>query len=76
MGRPLSRDAKQRRARFLCALAQTGDPVLARKQARIDPDRALRIACEADFLDVVQAIREGLTDVVTVELEASEAQAA
>lgn len=62
MGRPLSRDAKQRRARFLYVVAATGDPVLARKQAKIDPDRALRIACEPEFLDVVRQIRDTLAE--------------
>lgn len=59
MGRPRGDDSQARAARFLCLIADGKDPVTARKEARIDPDRALTIACESSFSDVVRAIREG-----------------
>lgn len=58
MGRPRGDDSKERAAQFLCLIADGKDPVAARKEARIDPDRALVIACESTFRDVVRAIRE------------------
>lgn len=57
-GRPKKGEAERRKAQFLCLIADGKDPVAARKEARIDPDRALVIACESTFNDVVRAIRE------------------
>lgn len=59
MGRPRGDEARARKAHFLCLIADGRDAVEARKESGIDPDRALRIVTESDYLDVVRAIREG-----------------
>lgn len=66
MARPESRDAKQRKSQFLCLLADGCDPVDAYKAAKIHHDRAIRIACESSFQDIVRAIREGAGPVVAI----------
>lgn len=61
MPRPESRDSRARAGKFLCLIASGADVVAARKQAGIDPDRALRIVTESDFAEIVSTIREHLT---------------
>lgn len=57
-GRPTASDSRARKAHFLCLIADGKDAVQARKLSGIDPDRALRIVTESDYLDVVRAIRD------------------
>jgi len=66
VGRPRKPEAIRRRGHFLCLFAAGVDPVEARKQAGIDADTALVVACKKDFQQLVQALRDGLLDQATV----------
>jgi hypothetical protein len=59
-GRPTGIDSLRRRSKFLLLLAEGVDAVEARKQAGVDPDRALRIVTDSSFAEIVQALRAEL----------------
>lgn len=57
--RPNGIESARRKARFLTLIAEGSDAEHAAREAGLSPWRALRIVTEADFLDIVRAIRAG-----------------
>lgn len=66
MARPTRLQSLRRKARFLHLLADGVDVVEARKQARLDPDAALRVVTECDFRELVALLRAGTIDYAAV----------